>query len=327
MLPYSDSPYTQMYHNEAFSLGIIQANAQTDITPWLCGKFVNCFFSPIYNNQFKILWHDNWAEEDGILTNQRINLLIETFQQFPYGYLDLLKRMIDLGGYPHGDYNEEYIPGKAAYQLKHHQHDFLLFGYDDEKQLFSSAGYLKDGRFQKFFIPYENMVKSISTLKRDRVALNFWKYNQDADFSLRPAAVIEHLRAYLRSEATPKTFKKDSYFGFEAIEQLAHYYRKTALEKGFVDIRYTRGLMEHKFFMQKRIEYFSLKGYLTNDKSFLIAEDVYQTSQTIHFLALKYLMTRRQSSLDLALEKILETVEKEKEYLPQVLVDLESRFG
>ena len=52
ILPFDDYPIPSMYHNVAFPMGIIQGNAKGDITPWLCGKFLNCYFNANTENQF-----------------------------------------------------------------------------------------------------------------------------------------------------------------------------------------------------------------------------------------------------------------------------------
>ena len=44
-LPFEEQPVMRMYHNMAFPTGIIQGNAKEDITPWLCGKCINCLLN------------------------------------------------------------------------------------------------------------------------------------------------------------------------------------------------------------------------------------------------------------------------------------------
>ena len=49
LLPFEDKPYSQMYHGCAFSMGIIQGNAQKDLTPWLSSKYINCWYYELVN--------------------------------------------------------------------------------------------------------------------------------------------------------------------------------------------------------------------------------------------------------------------------------------
>ena len=70
-----------MYHHIAFPMGIIQGNAQTDITPWLCGKYINCSLAKDKNsqNRFTIYTSDLWGVEDYILMRQQIVLYPELY--------------------------------------------------------------------------------------------------------------------------------------------------------------------------------------------------------------------------------------------------------
>ena len=82
LLPFQDQPYTLMYHNTAFPMGIIQANSTQDLTPWLCGKYINCYFqtySP--SNKFVNCVTDHWAEKDGILSKERLELSLFLYEQ------------------------------------------------------------------------------------------------------------------------------------------------------------------------------------------------------------------------------------------------------
>ena len=111
------NPYLTMYHNVAFPLSIIQGNANVDITPWICGRYINCRYDEnSYDNQFNVCIDDEWGIMEGALTVQSVSVSQELIKHLSLNYIDFLKSMIDQNCYPQGEYNEEYIPGKWAYK-------------------------------------------------------------------------------------------------------------------------------------------------------------------------------------------------------------------
>ena len=82
ILPFEIRSLARMYHQNAFPMGIIQSNSKTDITPWLCNKYINCFFDQSAYNQFKNCIDDYWFVKDGILKNQSISLRPNSYKIF-----------------------------------------------------------------------------------------------------------------------------------------------------------------------------------------------------------------------------------------------------
>ena len=63
----------------------------------------------------------------------------------------LNKEMLDNGHYINGSFNDYYIPRKSAYRQFDFNHDYLLLGYDDERGVFHSVGYLdNDWEIRRF---------------------------------------------------------------------------------------------------------------------------------------------------------------------------------
>lgn len=319
LLPFEDRPYLQMYHNNAFPMGIVQGNANTDIVPWLCMRNINCWFDAKAKNKFSISVEDAWPTADRILVRQSISLYTELFKKVFPNTIALFQKMLDKGCYPHGEYNEEYIPGKEAYQKSYFAHDFLLIGYDDDDRHFVSVGYLSDGKFQRFTIPYENMEQAVQTLKNSKVAYSFWSYNADAIFVCKIERILSDLQDYLYSTASFQKAPKNKVWGISAIETLVDYFFETARTYSQVDFRYTRGLMEHKFFMHMRTEYFYQQGFLKDEILVEQAKQNYQLAEKVHLLALKYNMTQKETILVRIREIIQEILETERSYLPKVL--------
>ena len=324
LLPFEDHPYSLTYHYCAFPMGIIQANAKEDITPWLCGKNINCQYYKESVNQFTFFPIDDWGTKDHILLGQNIYLYRDLYRSLFKDEILHLRRALSAGYYVSGTYNEEYIPGKWAYQRQYYFHDYLLIGYDDVKKEFVSASYLKDGVFQRHRIPYENMKQALDTAKRATTGFRLWKYNPDAKFELNIGRVINGLTDYLHSTASNQPPADTRRYGMQAVRALAQLYAETANEASQIDIRYTRAMMEHKFYMHMRMEHL-LKNKILKDKSYAdVAWQVYQMAESVHMLALKFNFTKKTMLVDTIQSRMNDMLAMESEYLPLVLSDLQN---
>ena len=318
ILPFEDNPYTLMYHYTAFPMGIIQGNAKEDITPWLCGRHINCWFDKTWINQFCICVSDNYGVSDGIITSENISVFPALLEELFENPLQLFRTMIDQGTYPNGSYNEEFIPGKYSYQKEYYSHDFLLIGYDDVEQSFISAGYLADRQFHRFSIPYESMAQAIKTMRASKCSYTFWRFQPNAVFRLNLSRIVSDLCDYLQSKTSLKIYSKKRIWGMEAVEQLIVFFA----ESECIDSRYTRGIMEHKFFMQMRMSYLFEKGYLKKESYCNLSTQIYKMSESVRMLSLKYNLTGNQSLIPKICETMREMQRLEREYLPAVLNDL-----
>ena len=314
MLPFEEIPYTLAYQNSAFPMGIIQANTRENIDPWLASKFINCRYHP--GNIFDTCITDKWFCVDGKLFYQRVNLAKSLYTDLSADYVELLREMINLGCYPNGMYNEEFIPGKNNFQNSYFAHDYLLIGYNDDTQVFYSVGYLADGKFQRFRIPYDAMRQALETLKEPCIPFYFFKYNVKAKYTFDADAFLQELSDYINSKTSVKSFRTDIYFGMQAILKMANDLLLRAKQEQRIDNRYTRALIEHKFLMEKRIGYiitsFNLNLLDIQEK----AIKVHKMAEIVHLLGLKYLITREFSIAERIFELVNKMLVLESEYLP-----------
>lgn len=327
ILPFDDYPIPSMYHNVAFPMGIIQGNAKGDITPWLCGKFLNCYFNANTENQFNLSYAYSYFGEDKILFGEEISLIRAFYGILGFDILSLFRRMLSTGHYIQGNYNEEYIPGKWAYQNAYYYHDFLLIGYDDTKEVFLSVGYLKDHKFHRYEIQYSDMLQAVLTVKSEKLWFKFWSYNPDARFVFDLSRVSSELSDYLNSTTSLCVYKGSSIYGLSAIAALADLFEKQAEQRMRIDFRYSRGLMEHKYLMHKRIVYMTEQDFGIPTKNADLAEQVYLLSERVHLLGLKYMMTGRAEIIRSIQTLILKMNEMELSYLPDVLETLNRGRG
>ncbi len=320
LLPFEIDPLSVMYHYIAFPLGVIQGNAKCDITPWLCHMFVNCIFNPFANNKFSISFSDNWGIDDKIVFHQQMCLFNDTYNIIGIDIIQLIKKMLANRCYVGGNYNEEYVPGKKAYGLEYFPHDFLLNGFDNEKKVFYSVSYLSK-KFVNHEIPYSNMLQALTSMANKRPILNFYQYNTETKINLNIEKTLRALQDYLSSSNSLHQYTKGFFYGLEAIDKLGEYYVSYTKQKNF-DHRYTKGLMEQKNIMHKRIKYLCSKKYITDKEYISKSKTVSEYSTIIHNLGIRYKLLGDCKIL----QEIKVIIQKMKEIELSYLVSVENEL-
>ena len=190
-LPFCISPYIVTYHNKAFPLGVIQGNSKIDLTSWISGKFINCFFhSSSLDHKFDLYTLDPWGEQDGANSSQTIKLDKNMFKKLSIDILKTIKKLMDNGYYIHGSYNEKYIPSKKAYKSFDFMHDYILIGYEDYGILYS-VGYTKNEKYEEFTITFDEYLASLTNSTNTFIDINTCKYHEEGDFSFNKTCFIQ----------------------------------------------------------------------------------------------------------------------------------------
>ena len=324
LLSFEEKPLSVMYRHIAFPLGVIQGNAKGDIMPWLCHRFVNCVFYPISQNHFSISLSDHWGIEEGIHYRQQIQLFYSTYNEIGIDVIQLLTQMLAQGYYVCGDWNEEYIPGKQAYKIEYFLHDYLLIGFDSEKEVFLAADSFTD-RFSVTEIPYTSMRDSLKTLADGKPVLLFYRFNSEADFSFDTLKTYTFLKDYLSSSNSLPQYTKGAVYGLEALDALREHYASLHQKNSF-DHRYSKGLMEHKRIMQMRINYLYQNLHISNSHCVACAKEAYELSCVLHNMGIRFKMLGDDHILK-EINVIMQRMKSiELSYLPSVKNELERRL-
>lgn len=322
VLPFDINPLSVMYHNLAFPLGVIQGNAKCDITPCLCHKFINCLFNPPAMNKFSISLFDNWGIGDKMTFHQQIQLFYDAYDIIGVDIIQVLINMLANGYYVGGNYNEEYIPGKQAYGVKYFPHDYLLIGFDNEKEVFYSVGYLTK-QFVNYEISYANMRMALTSLANRKPVFNFYQYNTEVEMTVNVEKILSALQDYLSSSNSLQQYTKGLFYGLDAIDELGEYYVSHGNQNNF-DHRYTKGLMEHKNIILRTIKYLCSHQYITDNEYISRSESVFEYSSIIHNLGIRFKLLGDYNTLQEIRSIIKIMRELEQSYLVSVKKDLEA---
>lgn len=287
ILPFTVDVEMKAYHNKAFPLGVMKAN-MPDYEIWLCNKLINCMHR--LSGSFDVCNRDLWSEDDGLIITQVLHLYPKTFKKIDI--ISLNKDMLENGAYITGDYNEFFIEGKKAYKKYDYSHDYIIYGYDDEKEIFKSAAFMDNGGYNLFDIKYQNYYESIVENKVNQMYLEYRQFNYEYVPKINIVTIKEKLYCYLSSKKDYISFRADaSCYGVAVWDELVEYISNIG-EKN-LDYRYSRVYMEHKGIMVKRFKKLYEYGYLQEDRFYKeYFNDICLPAQAIHHMFIKFNMTR-----------------------------------
>lgn len=304
LLPFTIDVEMRAYHNKSFPLGIIKANI-ADYDVWLCNKLINCICYE--NNVLDAIDDDLWSEKVGLTHNESLFLKREEFNQKNPDIITKNIEMLEQGRYIIGVYDEFFIPGKRPYQKRHFNHDYVIFGYDDEERVFKSAAYI-----------YNSIVKS---------EYDYWVCYRKIDKSYVPTVEIKHIKKKLENYLVSRddnVSNRQVSFGMEAWGKFREYVQEIGDNK--MDNRYARLYMEHRNIMVKRMRKLNEMGFL-NDCSLTdeYHRNVYLPAQAVHHLFIKYNLTRDHKARQRILGMIQKTNETEEKIISRMLEGMKSK--
>lgn len=317
VLPFDIDVEMRAYHNKSFPLGIIKSNL-SDYRVWLCNKLVNC----VYRNSdaFDSLEEDIWSFRDGLTFPQNIYIAPKTISYSGFDLIEFNKTMLDNECYITGAYNEFYIPEKKHYQNNDFNHDYIIFGYDDERKVFKSAAYIKDKTYSFFDLSYENYYLSVVNNKVDKISLNYYRINKDYVPQINIQALKAKLENYLLSRKDGNGSPSNEIYGMNAWNLMAEYVL-CANEK--LDLRFGRVYMEHRSIMMNRIQILKDLSYIADEG--IVDEyrdNVYEKAQGIHHMFIKFNITKDKEYLFMMSKTILEINHIERKIIEKLVNQL-----
>ena len=305
-LPFDISPGCIAYHNKAFPLGIMKANID-NYDEWLAGKLINCVCN-VKDYSFNIIEDDIWGYRQGVTETQSISITPIVFSERIVDLCTVVKYMLQSQYYLTGTYNEFYIPQKKPYKEFDFIHDYIIFGYDDEHDVFHSAGYIDTQKYELFDIKYHDYLESIYNVHSSKVNLWFHKINSGYAAELNIEDVVSRIRHYVNS--THIRTSDNLVYGIDAWNMLARYIVEN--QKPFLDLRYTRLFMEHKYLMLSRLKVLQRKVQSFSDGLInAYKEGIFDSAKQLHYMCLKFNISHDSSIIDKS-KKLVEVINQEE---------------
>lgn len=311
-LAFNEKPIFTIYNNFSFVTGIIQGNMNNGFEPWSYGRFINCAFNPGFG--FRVFGTPDILD---VTTDLLCRVKSKRFPRTIW--LKYWKSLLDDGIYIQANLNEQYIPGKLAYNLKKYYHDSLIIGYNDEKQTFTLFARLADQNMHIIDVSYSDVQRSF--IERGSWYLLF-KYTP-SEVKLDIPLVRQELSHYFYSSQSAN-FVRGTKYGMRGVEYLCEYLVRQHKHTGNMDYRLTRGLTEQKDLMFNMCKYFDSHVYNLTEDALILSKEVADTAQKIHLYALKTLINANSNhNLGERIKKQFDILlDCERKYIPMLLNQL-----
>lgn len=305
-----NNPIVRCYQHYAFPMGIIGKQLADET------YLLNLFTSLVYNSNS--LWciefnHPYFLSCDGLFMAG--NAMYPSEYEKTEELITFVKKRIDAGVYVSGNWNEFFIPEKENYQKKEYVRNYLLYGYDDEAQAFSSAGYVGYNIWKEFTVSYDDFLNSLF-LERGSYCFNLYQYNRNFNKGIDCERIAADFNGYVHSRPWKDT--KDI-FGIDGIEA---YFRNFILftdRAGMAVLPPMQALYEHKDMMARRLTYMAQENFIIVPESSL--KEIAELPKLYRHLinrGIKYNLTGRREVLDEITDMGLDAVNQERQLLKQV---------
>lgn len=322
-LPLAESPIVGLQYI-AYALGII-LNGEESL-PWYHSNYIQLASGNTFSTS--MTFYPSWFD-----TNPFIDLQAFKKENMKYGNIDIhkfIKDCIDNKTYFYSAFDEFYVPDRLYYNNHHFCHDFLIYGYDTDRQEYILAGYnerrlyktttITFAQFEEAFFSKAAMIEYVHLLKRKEG----YKY----DFNLQ--LVYETLEDYLYRKNTSERYSNSVYgsiitgrgWGLDVYKRLREYFDSLIRgAAGWFHIRPIHLLYEHKKAMVSRLKYMEANNYI-NDCQYLHEnyKIIENKSLVMRNIQLKYSATSDNNYLYNIIDMLSEMELKEKELL-EILID------
>lgn len=328
ILTFTDAVPLQTYIYHGAVLGIMFTQFEK-YAPWFYSHFIQMFtgkrcgpfgFFDMNFNDYPFLDCQN-------LRNTMLFHMKIDFQEF-------VQRNLDQGWYVYVNLDESYLSCKKAYRRDSFIHTNIIFGYDQEKQIYHIAGYMKSqNKYSRFMIAevgmdeIEKAFLATNHTEQELILMKLNDFKPKMDLNL----LIESLYDYTYSQNTSSRVRAKEEFsilkrtyGLDTIERLLTRMQKI-IDEGYgktyeLDLRIFRALCEHKKCMYNRLIYLNNENIVALNESFISEyEAIVKEYDIIFFEAKKVILTQNTNTIRKMIPRLSQLKDKEKNILSKVL--------
>ncbi|MBO4347267.1 MAG: hypothetical protein J5840_06485 [Lachnospiraceae bacterium] len=338
-LNYTD-PIITTYTHHAHLLSILGANPETK--GWIFSNYIQVF---INKDLIKNEWGDFYFPMTYEIRNTELCKWIDV-QKMSRLYIDSVEKdickflisMLDLEFFIHMMVNYRFIRGSKDYLKEgERSHDLMIWGYDDEKEVFLCADfqYYESGKYDTFECSFEDIRRSYESraegLRNSLLMDTVYAYRlkEECDYEYSIENIIYWLKAFLNGDC-PEYWvgynncnKKEIVWGMDYYKALTDYIR---IRKEYIPVRLTYLLLDHKKLMIERLKYIEESGFEVRD--YIEAYEMLCKKNKIAIsLALKYNIQSDERTKERCINTLLGIEESERETLGQLLESLNKQLN
>lgn len=192
--------------NKILPFTIIEKNYGSQYHNFLFGLFPNQnYLEKFLLNNYLLLSVKHFSESHGDFYNEGIygynnQVIKQLILRGPIDNLhDVIKNYITNNIYVILNINEQLLPQRRAYQQYYFRHDIIIYGFDDKKRTYVTAGFNENMVFQETEYPFDTIERAYKGMN------NEWDYELFAfkickDFpevKINKSSIVEKLNEYI----------------------------------------------------------------------------------------------------------------------------------
>lgn len=313
LLPFNTRPPFTAYHEQAFPLGIMEANG-INVNDWLCSESLVLRSPSLDLLQAQCVDKVSFAEYGPIISNVCYFYPYELNNK-PQTVIERIINLISDGYYLSGYANYRAIPNNSAYRRYDRSFNLQIFGVNCISKTINCISYISDN-YRPFEITWDQFVESQRLQDLERIPFFMLKFNNDYHFQFNKTKAKMHVSDFLHSRNDFSNNEEyiDFKYGVSAQKRYLEYLKRVSKKEYKFDPRNSRSLMEFK-----KVIIHLIKNHFSEEIEF----DMSYLSELIndydrhHLLCVKSLIQNDSHYYMRAIENLEETFKIEASYLEQ----------
>lgn len=275
-------PIIRAYLRHAFATSILGRKIIEN--GWLYQKYIALEYHKLSNEKYLTYKNYDFFMNEGAF--------IKHFALAPSDrsiVIDFIKSYINDECYFFSYWNEKFIQGKEAYGKYDFSHACLFYGYDDDKKVFYTEGYLTENwKWSVHCVSYKEVEKAM-LLEVDKGY--FWCDAYQCCDRFRCLFSYSDMIKEFDEYFFQKPVKKELFFGIDACENFLSELADEFGTRELIKRTPFYCLVEHREFMEKRLSFLVNNNLLENALKMSYKKYVNEYKQ-IQMQVLKYNLTR-----------------------------------
>lgn len=293
VLKINENPTLRELHNTAFSFSVLETRSLSK--SWILENFFVLKYNQTlsYDVKFFLKWH---------CFNRKF--------VFYYNGMDIVKKIIshiDRNCYIYMELNEFFIPNRPAYTAFDFYHDILIYGYDENDQIFFTIAYNKDGLYKTQKIHYLNIINAYENYKHKyKLKIMPFRISEKYDFNkFHKSSIKKSLKKML--------YSSKKHIGYNAYNDLLKHIDMVTYESGKLDLRAFRTILEHSKTLTYINDYYSITNH-----SYNLLIELNKKANFIFLLSMKYNLTQSENLILKIKKHILEYMKMQEQTLIKI---------
>lgn len=302
------SPITVTYADTSYMMSVLNKNK-----PWFYTHYTQLYYETGFTfytrgyDMCPLITCELYSWEEG---RDKKNLIAILKEKLDEGYCIVI------------ELNQFYIPNGPTYMEYDCEHSSMIYGYDDEREIFQLMGFNRRRNYESSIVSYNDVLRAFCSLKENKqMPLRFLKYKSDVNYQIDWRKIEYDFAAYIDGGAKERLYRMDGrLYGIDVMGKMKEELRRLInKEVTSTDPRPLSFIQDHKTIMLKKIEYFASLGmkFLHNDVIEKYAQ-IRNLSLICMRMFIKYESTKDKNILDRIINYLNDIEHKERMIYPIV---------